>query len=435
MRRYLLCGLIALIVIGGALLRIVPVWTNPQTYFGGLGVFGDTLAFMSMAENIEKGAGFSIAPDGGVPSILRPPLYPLFLAACLWFRGRSPDFFRSAQGLVDATAILFLFLSARILTRGRREWACGVTAAVLGATCPYLIFYSRQLLSESLGVFFLSLALYLHLKVHENGRPVLWFLAGSALALAGLTRPDAGWVIVPLMFAHWVLLRRAQKKSLKPLVAMALGFILFLVPWTGRNIALYGEVIPFSTGNLGLNLYMGTWEESSEWMAKGWEFPPDKGAPRERREIKAILSRLQKSHLLSGGREMFGPDRRLLTIAIHRIMDDPLHYLKLSLLRLPRLWWIDPYNKYQLPEPGAFPFLVYLAMATLGSVLFFRASQGLILIPWVIIGYVTVVHLPLHVEARFSLQGIPALLLLASGVALMDFSRLLPWRREVGDES
>ena len=142
--------------------------------------------------------------------------------------------------------------------------------------------------------------------------------------------------------------------------------------------------------------------------------------------MKEILSRLQRSHLLSGGSEMFGPDGRLLAIALGRIRRDPLHYLKLCLLRIPRLWWIDPYDKYHRPEPGPFAFLVYLALAIPGTFLFVRASGDRVLIPWVVIAYVTLVHLPLHVEARFSLQAVPALILLASGIGLTDLSGFRP---------
>lgn len=409
----------------GAALRIVPVWTHPEENLGGLGVFGDTVAFMSTAENLMKGAGFSSAPDGGVPSMLRPPLYPAFLALCLWVRGWSPDFCRTAQGILDAVSVFFLFLSARVLCEGRWKNTGGLLAAFLGATCPYLIFFSRQLLSETLTVFFMSLALYLHLKIHRSGRLSLWGMAGASLALAGLTRPDAGWMAVPLIFIHLVLLRRDKKKALRPVLVMVLGFVLCLVPWTLRNFLVFDRAVPFAGGNLGLNLYMGTWEESSLWMEQGWKFPPDSGPPGEREEVEKIVLMLHKSHAMTGGSEMFELDARLFDIAKKRILQDPWNYAKLCLLRLPRLWWIDPHEKYQISEPGALPVLVYFLLAVLGSAWLYRSSGGLLLVPWTIIAYVTVVHLPMHVEARFSLQGMPALLVLASGVACFDFSNLL----------
>lgn len=412
-------GILGMILLMGAVLRIAPVWTNPEKNLGGLGVFGDTIAFMSTAENLVKGAGFSIAPDGGVPSILRPPLYPAFLAICLWARGWSPDSCRVAQGVLDVASVFLLFLSARILCGERWKNAAGLLAAALGATCPYLIFFSRQLLSETLTAFFMSLALYLHLKIHRSGRLSLWGLAGASIALAGLTRPDAGWMVLPLILTHSILLRRDKKKVLRPVLCMVLGFALCLVPWTLRNFLVFGRVISFAGGNLGLNLYMGTWEKSSLWMEKGWEFPPDSGPPGEREEVERKVLMLHRSHAMTGGREMFDMDEWLFAIAVKRILQDPWSYAKLCVLRLPRLWWIDPHEKYQIPEPGALPVLVYFILAVLGSVWLCRPSGGLILVPWTVIAYVTLAHIPMHVEARFSLQSMPALLVLASGAACL----------------
>lgn len=413
-------GIVILLLFIGAILRIAPVWTHPEKRFGGLGLFGDTLAFMSTAENLIKGVGFSIAPDGSVPSVLRPPLYPVFLAACLWIKGWSLDFCRMAQGILDVASVFFLFLSARAISGEKGKKACGLLALLIGATCPYFIFYSRQLLSETLTVFFMSLALFLHLAIHRSERLFLWGLAGASLALAGLTRPDAGWVAVPLLFLHFFLLRHNKKKAFRPILIMILGFSLCIVPWTWRNYSVFGRALPFGGGNLGMNLYMGTWEESSLWMEQGWEFPPDTGPPRERKEVERALSILQRSHLISGGNEMFDADARLFSIAEKRIFQAPWKYAKLCLKRLPRLWWIDPYLKYQLPEPGAMAFSFYFILAVFGSIRLFRSSGGLILIPWTIIAYVTIVHLPMHVEARFSLQGMPSLIVLASGAACFD---------------
>ncbi len=410
-------SIIGIILLTGLLIRIIPVWTNPENAFGGLGLFGDTIAYTSTAENIVKGKGFSQAPDGSVPSILRPPLYPVFLALCFWFKGWSLDFCRTVQGFIDCATVFLLYLSARLLTKGKKEERiCGALAALIGSTCPYFIFYSRQLLSETLVIFLMALALYVHLKAQQERKFFLWFLAGSTVAIAGLTRPDAGWIIVPLLCIHYFLLRRKGAKAFISLTAVVLGFVLCLTPWTWRNVSQFGKPIPFSSGNLGLNLYMGTWEESSRWMEEGWEFPPDSGPAGEREEVEKTVSLLKRSHLVSGGSEMFDLDRKLLLVAINRILSNPWEYVKLLPSRLLRLLWIDPYDKYHAGEPGAAAFVIYLVLAVMGSLFLYKNSGGLVLIPWTVIAYVTIVHIPMHVEARFSLQGMPALIVLASGV-------------------
>ncbi|MFC2171994.1 ArnT family glycosyltransferase [Acidobacteriota bacterium] len=413
-------SLVVVLLLLSFFIRAAPVWMKPEKIRNGMGPFGDTPVYVQIAGNILDGKGFSQSPEGDKPAVLRTPIYPLFLVLFQWTGSRALDITRTIQCLIDTGTVLLVFLSARMLARGRWNHVNALAAALLGATCPYLFTYARYLLSETLTVFFVTLALTLTLWAVRSRYRGLWVLAGAAFGLSGLARPDKGWVIIFLIPALILVYRGKIRKALPDLILMIAGFACCLAPWTIRNAVHFGRFIPYGAGNIGFNLYIGTWEDSSRWMASGWDFPRDTGPPGEREEVEEILSFLKVSHVLSGGSEMFEPDKRLLAISMKRIAGAPADYSRLCLARIPRLWWFDPYDKYLYPDPPGIYFAVYFVLALIGTAVLWKHSDRLFLIPWTLLIYITVVHIPLHVEARFSLAGLPALFLLASGILSSD---------------
>ena len=135
MTRYLCLGGI---LVAAFLLRAWPVVASPETYRGGLGMFGDSRLYHVLAYNLHKGNGYSGIDDGSafvrrtpvpgtayVPAIVRAPLYPAFLAAAYAVLGgreaasaANPwratwDRVRIVQCALDALVCLLVFLIAR----------------------------------------------------------------------------------------------------------------------------------------------------------------------------------------------------------------------------------------------------------------------------------------------------------------------------------
>jgi 4-amino-4-deoxy-L-arabinose transferase-like glycosyltransferase len=203
-------------------------------------VAGDTLLYGDIAKNwMQFGVyGFSRTDAGVVPTLIRLPGYPIFLAVC--FKIFGPDHYFQVmlvQALIDMlTCVLVADLARRLF--GRRS---GLFVLWLSVLCPFTANYVAAPLTETLSLFCIALAFY----GFERWRTAetawnrwLWAISG-ALAYAILLRPEQGLLaaaILPAMFwAVWPSLRRRVFSSALAVLTASLCVLLPLVPWTLRN--------------------------------------------------------------------------------------------------------------------------------------------------------------------------------------------------------
>ena len=184
--------------------------------------------------------------DPGVPPApdsLRPPGYPLFIAALteqprtLGNRievGSAQRRIQQAQALIGVAVTALTFLLARCIVGP--WWA--LLAAAFTAASPHLVNIGLYFLTETL--FSLTLvALVLVLCVRDLERRPAWLLVAGLLAgAAALVRPTATYLplLLPLLF----LLRWPRAAAVRASAAFVLGFALLYAPWAARNAALPG---------------------------------------------------------------------------------------------------------------------------------------------------------------------------------------------------
>ncbi len=209
--------------------------------------------------------------------LVRPPVYPAFLALSFRLFGDSRFVTGIVQALVSTLLIAVLYTLARRLV-GRRDAA--LVAALFAALYLELITLSRIFLSETLFAFLSALGITLVVRAWrgrgerdggraersgeerygERGerygerrerygeRSLQWVAAGVALALAGLTREIMGYfalVVLPL----WMILADIPngKRAVGSVLAVGLGLGLVFVPWVARNWALEGRFVLSNT--------------------------------------------------------------------------------------------------------------------------------------------------------------------------------------------
>jgi len=173
-------------------------------------------------------------PVAPAPDALRPPGYPLFLAALTDHPPTHKALVRivTAQALIGVLVTLLTFLLARrVVPSG---WA--LVAAVWVAASPHLVNAGIYVLSETL--FSLSLiALLLILARRDLETRLAWVLAAGALVgCSALIRPTSNYLplaLVALFFLRWPA-RRAWRAS----AVLLLGFGLVFAPWAARNALL-----------------------------------------------------------------------------------------------------------------------------------------------------------------------------------------------------
>ena len=225
---------IAVALAVGFLLRLLFVLHVPR-------IAGDTLLYGDIAKNwMHHGVyGFASTTSGPVPTLIRLPGYPMFLALC--FAVFGADRYTAVmvvQVLIDlATCLLIADLVRRLF---------GAFAALvvlwLAVLCPFTANYTAAPLTETLSLFCIALAFYGLERwrgVGQGWNRWLWAIVFS-LAYAVLLRPEQGLLaaaIVPVML--WLAASQARRETLPkaaaPVLVAAVCVILPLVPWTVRN--------------------------------------------------------------------------------------------------------------------------------------------------------------------------------------------------------
>jgi len=194
------------------------------------------------------------------------PLYPYLLALLYAVTRVDLVLVRAVQLCMDVGSLLLTYAAVRLLWNRRRAVALGLMWAVY---LP-LIYFSAELVSETLVVFLLSAALFFWaLAARRRGvgaRPRLAChgLTGLCLGLAATAHPLSLLFSVGFLpLAAWIRWREdglaaARASALFMLLATAVP----IAAVAGRNIAVSGELVLIQA-HQGLNFYIGNHAEAT----------------------------------------------------------------------------------------------------------------------------------------------------------------------------
>ena len=225
---------IAVALAVGFILRLLFVLHVPR-------IAGDTLLYGDIAKNwMHHGVyGFASTASGPVPTLIRLPGYPMFLALC--FAVFGADHYTAVmvvQVVIDLITCLLIADLVKRLFGG----VPGLVVLWLAVLCPFTASYTAAPLTETLSLFCIALAFYGLQRWREAGlgwNRWLWVIVFS-LAYAVLLRPEQGLLaaaIVPVML--WLAVfqprREAFPRAVAPVLVAAVCVVLPLAPWTVRN--------------------------------------------------------------------------------------------------------------------------------------------------------------------------------------------------------
>jgi len=214
---------------------------------------GDTLIYGDIARNwMQHGVyGFSVSAKGPVPTLIRLPGYPLFLAVCFGLFGF--DHYTAVmyvQCFIDLfTCLLIAALAGRLF--GRRA---AMAALWLSALCPFTAAYVAAPLTEVLTLACIALTFYSFERWGSAGlgnNRWLWVMTG-AMMYSLLLRPEQGLlaatVFSAMLWMMWDLYgpRALRLRQLAPVVLAAVCVVLPLAPWTVRNWRTFHVVQPLA---------------------------------------------------------------------------------------------------------------------------------------------------------------------------------------------
>ncbi|GGA77702.1 hypothetical protein GCM10011507_31180 [Edaphobacter acidisoli] len=213
----------------GALLRLRFI-----SLAGAIG--GDSLVYGDIAKNwLTHGVyGFAMRGAQPLPTLIRLPGYPLFVALC--FRIFGIDHYTAVmyvQCIIDlGTCLLVSALAGRLF--GKRAAMAALWLAVL---CPFTANYVAAPLTETLTLATIALAFYSleRWRAAALGWNRWLWTTSAAMAYSLLLRPEQcllAAAIIPTML--WMSLR-THARTIAPVAAAAICVVLPLAPWAARN--------------------------------------------------------------------------------------------------------------------------------------------------------------------------------------------------------
>lgn len=221
---------------------------------------GDTKFYDALAQNWLYHGVYGLFVGGQLmPSDMRAPGYPAFLAAVYAFFGPSHRAVLIAQAIIGLLTCLGIASIASHLVPAAAQRKAATAALWIAALCPFTANYDSILLTEALAIFFTAFSILIFISLLEHpliahpnstsARSILSFAgwAGSGGILVGLgtlVRPEMPLVLLAAGLIFTVRLRRRidWPKLVLTISWMAAGLVLPLLPWAARNARVLGRI-------------------------------------------------------------------------------------------------------------------------------------------------------------------------------------------------
>jgi Dolichyl-phosphate-mannose-protein mannosyltransferase len=339
----------------------------------------------------------------GFRQVFHPPLYPYLVGALSTVSG-GLEAVKWAQGIIGALlAPIVFFLGARWL--GERA---GLYAGLAAAFYPELVWYCAHFWSEIVFVTLLWWA-FERLLASENGSVRVAAAAGLLWGAAVLARET---VLFFMPLAAWWLVRGGTSGKRRTLAFLLAGAAA-IVPWTVRNYAVTGALVPVATRG-SFNLWLGN--TLRPWDEVYREHHATEGGPiaqerHDRQEaLRAILDRQPRwifEKLVAESRAFWGVNDQIVVHLERRA------YKRLS-----------PATNRLVAALTVIPYLLVLALA-LPALAALRAGRAAVLLGGFLL-FTIALHVVAFASPRFRMSVLPLLFLLAAQT--LDRGLVASWR-------
>lgn len=361
-------------------------------FFGDYRPRYDAAQYQSTAQNFLKGRGLIVNED---LKAYRTPLPGLYIA------GIYAVFGPSVRAVQIANVLLGVFTVWLVYDLVRRSF--GIVPARWSALCvslyPLLVFYTGTLLSETLGILLLALALWLVWLLRN--KPATWFApVGVVLGLAALTRQTA--LAIAVVMGLWTLVGRQATgwwRQASPALIILTFLGLTLTPWTVRNYFVVGKFVPLTSQG-----------GSSLWLANN---PLADGSG-----VGDNVLRIPEVEALPEAERGAAYQQ----LAVQFIREDPLRFAQLALRRLQYFWHLGYHGEGRAEIAFLVIYLPMLGLAAIGIWRGWQLNRHAVLLLLVIPLTLTAVHMVFLPAGRYRLPAELALCTLAGIGAAWGFS-------------
>jgi Dolichyl-phosphate-mannose-protein mannosyltransferase len=412
--RTLVIGLAAVIACCGLASRLVLLLLAGNREVGQLSGVGDQIRYISLADSIFHGRGFTYE---GLPTALRPPAYPLLLAGLHVVCGDHYLFAMRILQLFAGVAVAYVCL---VLATNLFGAEAGAMAGATALIFPTLVFISTELQTEAFTTLLVILFLFLvlqELSERSNGAVGIGVLSG----LASVLRFNCA--ILPLAGAvacWWP--RRRLKNALT--VCVVSGLI--IAPWIIRNTEVFHGKVLFSSHG-GINLLEGV-------------LTPDGRAQQgDSERLRAAVGWLHTDIEVNDAHRLSFPSEEVLDAQARRAAIEAWSNLgweggaRLLAKKIVTFWLstdqlLDTSNFSPrvrvLRATGVVAYWIALALALVGLIKLFSTRRVAAITTLAYALFVTAAHLPFVMNTRLRIPFVdPLVAVLAAGGLLACVSR------------
>lgn len=186
---------------------------------------GDADEYHNLATGILENRSFS---NFGA---FRTPGYPIFISIIYFLFGIKPWIVLLVQLLLNAGSLTILYFWSKILF----DRKIAIMSTMLYAIDPHTIYYSVNLLTETLFVFAFLASIFILTYGLSNRKIFFFLLSGFLFGLTALIRPIAQFS--PLVAIVIISIYGGVKWSFKTkaIVSLIFIFVLTIYPWLHRN--------------------------------------------------------------------------------------------------------------------------------------------------------------------------------------------------------
>jgi len=211
----------------------------------------DAEEYHTYATNILEGRRFEVFPDGRPLHPLRPPMYPIFIAAVYFLFGVSKlPVYLSQIVLTGLISMMIYSLSFSIFEDRNSAFISSVLFSFhLPTLVSSAIYYPQALFS-----FCLILLVFLLHRAFKKPTAFKFLIAGFMMGIATLVKPVIQFlplVIFPLLFFY---LKAKRWRAICLTGLLIATYLATMTPWIIRNYIVYRTFI-FCDTTGGLNLY------------------------------------------------------------------------------------------------------------------------------------------------------------------------------------
>lgn len=346
-------------------------------------------------------AGQELFTSGRISSDLVMPLHPVVVGL---------------MGSLDAARVLDIFLSALTVLLVYRltiaifdNQRAAILAALATAVYPFFVFYSGVLLTETLYIFLLVLAFDCFYRKK-------YFLAALVVVLSILQRPTLDFLAPLLIIAFTCLVHHSgYKKAFSVLLAYAAIYLALFIPWWMHQHDKYDQFVRLNLAD-GLVWYSGNNPLNT---SGGGVVGSAKGDDLDKQVFEHIEDPYEKNEAYKAA-------------AFEYIKENPARFVRMMGVKFVRFWRLYPYT----PEFEN-PFYVIVSILSFGPVLLlallFVISRINIRRHWhthvrvlpiyMLIGYLSLVHMMTIGSIRYRLPLEPFMIVLASMYVIEWFER------------